>query len=72
VRLDYLLVVEHADGLDCFDRVGELNEAVAAGLAISIFVDLGPHDAAGKTEYLTKFIIVDRKCELKKKKFNLL
>jgi hypothetical protein len=61
------LVVEHADGLDRFDRVGELDEAVAAGLAIAVFVDLGPHDAAGKPEYLSQFIVVDRKCKLKKK-----
>ena len=66
---EYLLVVEHADGLDRFNGMGELYEAVTSRFSVPIFVDLGGNDSTGKPEHFAKFLIVDSERKLKMKVF---
>ena len=61
------MVVEHADGLDRFNRMCELDEAVTSRFSVPVFVDLGRHDPAGQPEHFAKFLIVDGEGELKMK-----
>ena len=63
----YRLIVQHGDGLNGLDRMVELDDGVAAGLAVLVATQLDGDDSSGQTENFAKLLLVDSVHQLQNK-----